>query len=89
MLLKSYGLKRTNKKDRNFACQEEGCAEVKKTQGELNRHLQYDHKINFKCYVCDRLYDTANSRDKHFKKALQVQQPLVLSVDTHANCLDK
>ena len=68
MLLKSYGLKRTNKKNRNFACQEEGCAEVKKTQGELNRHLQFDHKLTFKCYVCDRLYDTANGRDKHFKK---------------------
>ena len=39
-----------------------------KTQGELNKHLQFDHKISFKCYVCDHLYDTANGRDKHFKK---------------------
>ena len=68
MLVKSYGLKRNNKTDRNFKCQEVNCLEVKKTQGELNKHLQFDHKISFKCFVCDRMYDTANGRSKHYKK---------------------
>ena len=53
MLVKSYGLKRNNKADRNFKYQEVNCSEVKKTQGELNKHLQFDHKITFKCFVCD------------------------------------
>ena len=68
MLVKSYGLKRNNKTDRNFKCQEVNCLEVKKTQGELNKHLQFDHKISFKCFVCDRMYDTTNGRSKHYKK---------------------
>ena len=68
MVVKSYGLKRNNKADRNFKCQEVNCSEVKKTQGELNKHLQFDHKISFKCFVCDRMYDTANGRSKHYKK---------------------
>ena len=68
MVVKSYGLKRNNKADRNFKCQEVNCSEVKKTQGELNKHLQFDHKITFKCFVCDRMYDTANGRSKHYKK---------------------
>ena len=67
--VKSYGLKRNyGKKHRKFPCSEENCSEVKSTQGELNRHLQYDHKRTFKCSLCDRIYDTANGRDKHFKK---------------------
>ena len=45
ILMKSYRLKRNNKADRNFKCQEVNCSEVKKTQGELNKHLQFDHKI--------------------------------------------
>ena len=68
MVVKSYGLKRNNKADRNFKCQEVNCLEVKKTQGELNKHLQFDHKITFKCFVCDRMYDTVNGRSKHYKK---------------------
>ena len=68
MLVKSYGLKRNNKTDRNFKCQEVNCLEVKKTQGELNKHLQFDYKISFKCFVCDRMYDTANGSSKHYKK---------------------
>ena len=68
MVVKSYGLKRNNKADRNFKCQEVNCSEVKKTQGELNKHLQFDHKITFKCFVCDRMYNTANGRSKHYKK---------------------
>ena len=68
MLVKSYGLKRNNKADRNFKCQEVNHSEVKKTQGELNKHLQFDHKITFKCFVCDWMYDTANGRSKHYKK---------------------
>ena len=68
MLVKSYRLKRNNKADRNFKCQEVNCSEVKKTQGELNKHLQFDHKITFKCFVCDRMYDTVNGRSKHYKK---------------------
>ena len=47
MLVKSYRLKRNNKTDRNFKCQEVNCSEVKKTQGELNKHLQFHHKITF------------------------------------------
>ena len=31
MVVKSYGLKRNNKADRNFKCQEVNCSEVKKT----------------------------------------------------------
>ena len=68
MVVKSYGLKRNNKADRNFKCQEVNCLEVKKTQGELNKHLQFDHKISFNCFVCDRMYDTVNGRSKHYKK---------------------
>ena len=68
MVEKSYGLKRNNKADRNFKCQEVNCLEVKKTQGELNKHLQFDHKITFKCFVCDWMYNTANGRSKHYKK---------------------
>ena len=68
MLVKSYRLKRNNRKERKFACQDENCSEVKQTQGELNKHLQFDHKLSFKCHVCERLYDTANGRDKHYKK---------------------
>ena len=68
MVVKSYRLKRHNKADRNFKCQEVNCSEVKKTQGELNKHLQFDHKITFKCFVCDQMYDTANGRSKHYKK---------------------
>ena len=70
MVMKSYGLKRNNKADRNFKWQEVNCSEVKKTQGELNKHLQFDHKITFKCFVCDWMYVTANGRSKHYKKAL-------------------
>ena len=51
MVVKSYRLKRNNKADRNFKCQEVNCSEVKKTQGELNKHLQFDDKITFKCFV--------------------------------------
>ena len=43
MVVNSYGVKRNNKADRNFKCQEVYCLEVKKTQGELNKHLQFDH----------------------------------------------
>ena len=68
MVVKSYRLKRNNKADRNFKCQEVNCLEVKKTQGELNKHLQFDHEITFKCFVCDQMYDTANGRSKHYKK---------------------
>ena len=68
MLVKSYGLKRNNKTDRNFKCQEVNFLEVKKTQEELNKHLQFDHKITFKCFVCDRMYETVNGRNKHYKK---------------------
>ena len=50
MLVESYGLKRNNKADINFKYQEVNCSEVKKTQ-ELNKHLQFDHKITFKCFV--------------------------------------
>ena len=60
MLLKSYGLKQNNRKERKFPCQDENCLEVKQTQGELNKHLQFDHKLSFKCHACERLYDTAN-----------------------------
>ena len=68
MVMKSYGLKRNNKTDRNFKCQEVNCSKVRKTQGELNKHLQFDHKISFKCFVCDWMYDTVNGRSRHYKK---------------------
>ena len=46
--VKSYGLKQSfGKKGRNLPCSEENCSEVKKTQGDLNKHLQYDHKLSF------------------------------------------
>ena len=60
MVVKSCGLKRNNRKERRFACQEHNYLEVKTTQGELNKHLQFDHKLSFKCFVCDEIYDTAN-----------------------------
>ena len=67
--VKSYGLKRNySQKHRKFPCSEENCTEVKNTQGELNQHLQYDHKRTFKCSLCDCTYDTADGHDKHHKK---------------------
>ena len=53
MLVKSYRLKQNNRKERKFVCQEHNCSEVKK-------HLQFDHKLSFNCYVCERMCDTAN-----------------------------
>ena len=76
MLLKSYGLKRNNRTDRNFKCQEVNFSEVKKTQGELNKHLQFDHKITFKCFVCGQIYNTVNGKSKHYKS--------ILNLTTHA-----
>ena len=37
-------------------------------QGDLNKHLQFDHKMTFKCSLCERIYHIANGRDKHYKK---------------------
>ena len=88
MLVKSYRLKRNNRKERKFACQDENCSEVKQTQGELNKYLQFDHKLSFKCHVCEHLYDTANGRDKHYKN-ISSSTTLVLSANIHANSLVK
>ena len=99
MLLKSYGLKRNNRTDRNFKSQEVNCSEVKKTQGELNKHLQFDHKITFKCFVCDQMYDTANGRSKHYKKHFKFnntcsecgyscQFPVQMNVHKHKHTMD-
>ena len=66
--VKMIGLLKSNKKERKFKCTEDNCDETFSTQGKLNIHLQIDHKVRFQCSKCQKFYETANGRDKHYKK---------------------
>ena len=46
----------------------DGCDEHRTSQGQINLHLQKDHKASFTCSKCPKFFATANGRDKHFKK---------------------
>ena len=66
--LKMIGLLKNNKKEQKFKCTVDNCDESRSTQGQINIHLQKDHKASFQCSKCDKFYETANGRDKHYKK---------------------
>ena len=69
MNIKEYGLKPTQKHDRQFSCSfNEDCNKYFSTQGQLNKHLQTVHKASFPCLKCDKIYDTVNGLNKHFHK---------------------
>ena len=46
----------------------DNCHETRSTQGQLNIHLQKEHKATLQCSKCDMFYETANGCNKHYKK---------------------
>ena len=86
MVVKLYGLKQNNRKERKFTYTKDDYSEVKTMQGDLNKHPQFDHKMTFKYSLCEQIYDTAGTSTT---RNILSSATLVLIVDIHVNSLDR